>query len=312
MTEKIGAMVQPEHIGQNPQLAELSAVLAWSRRGTYLFVGRDAQGRPTSTDNELGLTDDTRECYRNGKRAGLDIPRIPYTDVTPVLFQYMAGKANYRGSSRSGRGPADLLQISVIDAKGSSQVITLNETALLSGIVDSGQHIWENSVRPGQQERSGTTLAMYTTLVENPDDSRSAYAVLFQPPLAGESNQTTYSLFIQSVIKSLIEMEAGQAQDDRKGFIAKAKQILDKENVVQDESVLTQLLEGLGVIRDAQHKSGGLLSGMLVGLLTRDVPGQKQDPALMDSIDIQAKLATLTNNLPMLFRLAESFYDVVQ
>ncbi len=302
----------PEHIGQQ-SIAELSAVFTWKRSRSYLFIGFDSQGRPAAVDSEAMLTTEAAECFRNGKRAGLDIMQIPHTDVTPMAYQYLAGKANYRGSLRR-RGAIDLLQLSVIDSTGSTQVITVGETSLLSGMVQSSRHVWENSVRLSDQQRSGETLAMYSALVESPDDSRSGYVLLFQPPMKGVSNEAAYTQFVQEVLKSLVQMEAGQTSREQKGYIASAKKMLEQARVDRDDGLFIQLLEMLGVIRpiDAKPKSGGLLSNLAVKLLTREVPRDEQNQALMDSIDVQSRIATLGNNIPALIRMAEAFYDRVQ
>lgn len=302
----------PEHIGQQ-QLAELSGVFAWKRNRSYLFLGFDSQVYPSAVDSESMLSPDAAECFRNGKRAGLDIMQISYQDVTPLSVQFLAGKVNYRSSNRS-RNTMDLLQVSALDSSGRSQVVTVSESALLSGIIQSSHHVWENSVRLGDQQRNGEALAMYSVLVESSDDERNAYAFLFAPPIKGVSNEAAYAQFVQEVLKNLIQMEAGRQSDDRKGYIACAKELLERTKVERDEGLFVQLLETLGVLRpiDDTHKHDGFLKSLAINLLTSPVPGQKTDQTLMDSIDVQAKIATMGNNLPALLRMAEAFYDRMQ
>lgn len=192
---------------------ELTTVIR-NRNGQEVYLGWGADGNATATLDRRKVSPAGRDILLVYDRArNLPIPEVPYGVIVPVEYTYVKLKDL--------DSPAeDYFFVTTKDSQGKTQQYRIGELELLEGIVNARIYFQDTSASGEIGQRIVPAEPVYTVVAPcfEIDDSNSALAILFKPPLENAPQEATFQHFLVGVLRFLWQNDMKDEPGLRKGY----------------------------------------------------------------------------------------------
>ncbi len=209
----------------DPILDTLSAAVvstAPNVRGRAMYIGWSADGLPTATGRVAQLSAPARESLQAFRSSGLAVRKVPFSELIPVTYVMTGAAVDF--ADISGRVAEDHIRYSIIDAHGEKREVPIGELSLLRGIV-LARHPWQ-APGGGHLELAIEAVPLYSVFTGLPgSDDRGGLAMLFQPTLAGQTNEPAFRSFVRNSVGRLLVLDESQPPGRRRGYLEVAGRV---------------------------------------------------------------------------------------
>lgn len=203
--------------------ASVATSTARNARGRSVIVGWTADGRPAAATRADGLTDNAREVIEGYRVAGLPPRRIPYSSIVPVTYVLTGPAVDF--ADMHGRRAEDQVRYTVTDATGERREISIGERTVLGAIAEA-RVPWQAARSGSMVTHTASAVPLYTVFVPMPGGSaETGLAILFEPTIAGETNEPAFRSFVRNTIGGLLILDESQPPTSRKGYLEAAGRI---------------------------------------------------------------------------------------
>lgn len=192
-------------------------------RGNALYVGWTEEGLPAATHRQDWLSEEARASLQAYRASGLSVRKLPFAELVPVIYTLTGPVVDF--ADTGGRIAEDQVLFTFADAAGERRDIPLGELGLLRGIV-LARNPWQ---APRPASRGGIAVSavpMYTVFSTIPGaDERTGLAILFEPTVAGETNEPAFRSFVRNSIGRLLVLDESQPAGSRRGYLEVAGRV---------------------------------------------------------------------------------------
>lgn len=205
-----------------PTIDRLAAAIgstATGATGRVIYVGWTADGLPTTSDDVSLLGPAATAAVDAFRASRLPLRMVPFARIRPTIYALTGPIVDFE--DHAGRVAEDQIRYTVVDASNARIDVGVGELSVLRGIV-LARSPWQT---PGT-DRSAlavSTVALYTVYTALPGvGSDEGLALLFEPTIAGGSNEPAFRSFVRNTIGRLLVLDESQAPDKRRGYLRAA------------------------------------------------------------------------------------------
>lgn len=284
MTSEQRTTSRPEQEGNRNKIDRLCGV--FRARSGYVFLGWTRDGRPTQQADQSMLNERAQTSFESYQLSGARLREISYYSLRPTQFKLVGEAQDY--DEAHDPDAEDLVTYGLVDEQSKSLSIAITEREILKAILRC-RTPWQDVGSSRFSEVAVGAKPMYTLFVEPQNGGgREAVAVLFEPLIAGESNEVVFKAFIKQTISRLLVLDESQPnRSNQKGYldaIARLDSVSQKQTLGDD---LMLVLRSMGLVNfdddwfeNKRRASKGLLAKTLriaraVGLY--DISDEKLD-----------------------------------
>jgi hypothetical protein len=292
-----------------------AAVVSTARgvRGRSMFAGWTPDDRPAAATALDGLSEMARRALADYRASGLAPRQVPYSAIVPVTYVVTGAAVDF--ADHGGRRAEDQVRYTVTDARGERRDIALGERGILGGIVDA-RIPWQLSDPGGEGAPAVSALPLYTVFAPLPGAAAdTGLAMLFEPTIAGASNEPALRSFIRNTVGRLLVLDESQPPRSRKGYLEAAGRLAGRAPRSGSMGTLAWLRR-LGMVefddnwlKDldlAKRRAKGRLIGLLRAVGMVDVSDEILDELLHPRPDYDIDEL----DLDRLFDLSAAMYEV--
>lgn len=238
-------------------------------RGRVLYVGWSPDGLPAATGRRDALSEAARLALDHYHATGLDVRRAPFAELVPASYLITGPVIDF--SDTPDRLAEDQVQVTCLDTTGERRDFAIGELGILRGIALARQP-WQ-AYTGGVLDVAVSTVPLYTVFAPLPGPTgETGLALLFEPTIAGASNEAAFRSFVRLAIGRLLVLDESQPPASRRGYLEVAGRVA---GVSPKSGLLKSLvtLRGMGFVdfddswlRDMQRR-GKLLHGGFIKAL---------------------------------------------
>lgn len=191
-------------------------------RGRVLFVGWSPDGLPAATGRRDALSEEARTALDHYRATGLDMRRVPFGQLVPATYLVTGPVIDF--SDTRDRLAEDQVQFTCLDVSGERREYAVGEIGILRGIVLARQP-WQAYAGSGL-DVAVSTVPLYSVFAPLPDATgETGLALLFQPTIAGASNEAAFRSFVRHTIGRLLVLDESQVPASRRGYLEVAGRV---------------------------------------------------------------------------------------
>lgn len=286
-----------ERISQG-NIDKLASVVHAKYSREIIFIGWDADDKPTVTNDLSCLSDEARNVYEVYRRkvSGYNIPTIPFSDLLPFKLNFLDSLVDAPPRRE------DIFSLSVTTPEGKQRNIKVGEQELLEAISAANNPFLDTSPEAISGKRVVKSESLYTLIIggynaDIPDDT--GVALLFRS-VEGNEQELSFRIFIEEVLGNLIANDLQQDSAGRKGYAQAAMAYLSRDtNKELPNSPIARLFYKS---RQDQEQAGQSLHKLFYG-------DTAKGPQLEINLDLD-KLQSL--EMSVLFKIIAEFSAVAK
>ena len=262
-------------------MGRLSKLALVAKTGRFdsrtLYAGWTEEGLPELTTDVGGLTEEAREEAATFLRSGYPIQTLNLRRQLGVVVVEFAGPIQ----DLKDPGPRNLVQdtikIYVRDTRGSSYELTLGELEVLE-MIGNNMIIFQSFGSVLDTTERQEAIQIYSFFLPGTDD-RQDLLVLIKPTNENLGNLIDAIIFMQDVVKKLLQNDERQPREYRKGYSDAG---IEAEEEIRKEFLKSKGFFGFLYVPEDQPTVLESLKEMIIDLLSVPTEGNKRQPLLAE------------------------------
>lgn len=288
---------------------------ARAARGRSVIFGWTPDRWPMATTRMDGLSDEARRVIEGYAAAGLPARRVPYSAFVPVTYVLTGPAVDFADTAE--RRAEDQVRYTIVDARGERREVVLGERGVLGAIAEA-RVPWQAAGADPTSMAATSAVPLYTVIAPQPGASpETALAFLFEPTIAGNTNEPAFRSFVRNTIGRLLVLDESQPKKSRKGYMEIAGKVAGTPPEGGTASLLSWMRRaGLVDFDDSWLRGLDLGKRRLEGQLIRGLRAigmvDVDDRVMADLLDPRPDYDIDPLELAAMLDLAEQMYHVAR